>query len=95
MDPAGWGSIPSLAIRLIRGRLASCWPHHNSTMHGRLRQHEPTVRRVRSVRLVVQPQREKKQEHHHVNRRSHVLDFSSHSCQGCLGRCCGEVNKLG
>ncbi|KAG9335621.1 hypothetical protein JZ751_004386 [Albula glossodonta] len=36
---------------------------------------------IGSVQLVVRPQCEKKRERRHVNRRSHMLDFSSHSCQ--------------
>ncbi|KAG9351182.1 hypothetical protein JZ751_025072 [Albula glossodonta] len=69
-----WPEVP-----LVRQRLASLIGvrySHNSAL--------------RSVRLVVRPQCEKKRERHHVNQRSHMLDFSSHSCQG---RCCGEVNK--
>ncbi|KAG9335587.1 hypothetical protein JZ751_004425 [Albula glossodonta] len=43
-----------------------------------------------SVQLVVRPQCEKKRERRHKSWRSHMLNFSSHSCQG---GCCSELRS--
>ncbi|KAG9335712.1 hypothetical protein JZ751_004226 [Albula glossodonta] len=47
---------------------------------------------IGSVRLVVRLQREKKLQSCHVNRRSHVEEFYSHSCRG---GCCDGIERTG
>ncbi|KAG9333751.1 hypothetical protein JZ751_010242 [Albula glossodonta] len=100
------GSTPSLTIPSHGHWRGNNWPASLGLNRGQASPNPPprtnhtltasSSNAIGSVQLVVRPQHEKKGECRHMNRRSHVLNLSSHSCQGSIieGRGVQVVHRI-